>query len=140
MFIGDYPAIQNGSLLYIVQHDGNFRVFVGKQRYDYSDGKMTINLHGRSEYNYQTTQFYVNTSEAEAKTVFAKIQKCSNLVVANIYDQHHRKKEPRMAANVYNSRPYDWNKFFGGSYYQHQVTTTDNYDIEPNDMIQLCDH
>lgn len=138
MFIGDYPAIQNGSVVYIVQHNRHFRVIVVKQS-RYRDSKEIINLHGKSDYSYQTTQLYVNTSEAERKCVLDKIRSCSNFREAILYDQYGQRKQSR--------------RTFRGCY-PHQMTTGDQYYTEPwpfdeipvyyaepNDRIELiCDY
>ena len=118
MFIGDYPAIHYGSVLYIIQHDGHCRVTVGivKQSH-HSARKETINIHGKSDYSYQTTQFYVNTSQAEMKSVLDKIRSCSDLRMANVYDQHGEMKLQDLVIG------------------QHQ--TVYGYYIEPNDTIAL---
>ena len=124
MFIGDYPAIHYGSVLYIIQHDGYFRtrVTVVKKTH-HRASKETIHLHGKSDYSYQTTQFYVNTSQAEVESVVYKIQSCiqsNNLTMANVFNEHDQWKQPQI--------------WFGdlprGSYYNH---------IGPNDTIELCD-
>ena len=126
MFIGDYPAIHYGSVLYIVQHDGCFRVTV-LMRNRYSDSKETINLHGKSDYSYQTTQFYVNISEAERKSVVDKIRSCINNLtgtVANVFDQYGKwKKRPQIR--------------FGFGKHPDLKATYDYY-IEPNDTIEIC--
>ena len=56
MFIGDYPNIHDGSLLYLVQLEGGSRMKV-KQTYG---GLYDLTKKGPVEYLYQTSQFYVN--------------------------------------------------------------------------------
>ena len=128
MFIGDYPAIHNGSLLYIVQHEGHFRVIVVKyKRSRYDDSKETIDLHRKSDYSYQTTQFYVNTSEAERKSVLDKIRSCSTFREGFPYDQNGERKQP-VDRSISGSLP-------------HQIRRRDGYCAEPNDKILLiCDY
>ena len=56
MFIGDYPNIHDGSLLYLVQLEGGSRMKV-KRTY----GRLyALIKNGPVEYQYQTSQFYVN--------------------------------------------------------------------------------
>ena len=124
MFIGDYPAIQYGSVLYIVQHNRQFRVIVVKQS-RYSDSKETINLHGKSDYSYQTTQFYVNTSEAEMKCVLDKIRSCCNFREANVY--YHDGDKKQLHIPFHGSDAKSW---------LHAI-----YFAEPNDKMELiCDY
>ena len=56
MFIGDYPNIHDGSLLYLVQLEGGSRMKVrGRQTNSFDLVKK-----GPVQYRYQTSQFYVN--------------------------------------------------------------------------------
>ena len=59
MFIGDYPNIHDGSLLYLVQLEGGSRMRVRPQ-----DNLFVVIFDlikkGPVEYRYQTRQFYVN--------------------------------------------------------------------------------
>ena len=62
MFIGDYPNIHDGSLLYLVQLEGGSRMKVTvrvRQSKLYCDLFHLIK-NGPVEYRYQTNQFYVN--------------------------------------------------------------------------------
>ena len=59
MFIGDYPNIHDGSLLYLVQLEGGSRMKVrGRQTHLFDLIKK-----GPVQYQYQTSQFYVNNME-----------------------------------------------------------------------------
>ena len=131
MFIGDYPAIHYGSELYIIQHNRNFRLIVVSlpvKQSHHSTRKGTINLHGKSDYSYQTTQFYVNTSEAEMKCILDKIQSCSNFREAVVYDQYGRMKKSCLRID--------------SRLHVRQIKPAGNeYYAEPNDKIELiCDH
>lgn len=59
MFIGDYPSIHDGSLLYLVQLEGENRLSVKHYRDD-QQFRLTKKA-GSMTYSYQTTHFYVNS-------------------------------------------------------------------------------
>lgn len=118
MFIGEYPAISNGSVLYIIQHDGHFRVTVQVIKQKNSEELKAINVQKRSEYSYKTTKFYVNTSEADMESAINRIQKCSLPKEVQVYDQYGKCKYYHIST----FRP------------QH------GYYIEPNDTIKISDH
>ena len=67
MFIGDYPNIHDGSLLYLVQLEGGNRLKVGpKIKYQlrlFRQGPGTV------EYHYETKHFYVNSTGAMVSVV-----------------------------------------------------------------------
>ena len=78
MFIGDYPNIQHGSLLYLIQLDGGYRMTIQCFMYKLCliKKKSLLNwfespneLSGE-EYRYQTRHFYVNS-------VKVRIHSCS---------------------------------------------------------------
>ena len=58
MFIGDYPNIHDGSLLYLVQLEGGSRMKVKLRE----EGSLDVQLsdHWPVEYCYRICQFYVN--------------------------------------------------------------------------------
>ena len=56
MFIGDYPNIQHGSLLYLIQHDGGHRMKV--QNFS---SQLQLVKKGPVDYHYQTRYYYVNS-------------------------------------------------------------------------------
>ena len=56
MFIGDYPNIHDGSLLYLVQLEGGSRMRVENP----GGGLYDLIKKGPVEYQYRTGQFYVN--------------------------------------------------------------------------------
>ena len=60
MFIGNYPNIHDGSLLYLVQLEGGSRMIV---YYKNMPTQMMLVRQGSGtmEYHYQTTYFYVNS-------------------------------------------------------------------------------
>ena len=58
MFIGDYPNIHDGSLLYLVQLEGGSRMKV-ELREEY-DIYVQLSRYWPVEYQYETHQFYVN--------------------------------------------------------------------------------
>ena len=62
MFIGDYPNIHDGSLLYLVQLEGGSRMRVRLREDNLFVFTFDLGLikKGPVEYRYQTKQFYVN--------------------------------------------------------------------------------
>ena len=92
MFIGDYPNIQHGSLLYLIQLDGGYRMTVkvagnglGSWFRRYSLFKLVKKtplglLESQEEisnkdYCYQTSQFYVNS----IKVIKRQLVWCENI-------------------------------------------------------------
>ena len=59
MFIGNYPNIHDGSLLYLVQLEGGSRMKV-RPKYVNQFNLVRWGL-GTVEYHYQTKHFYVNS-------------------------------------------------------------------------------
>ena len=60
MFIGNYPNIHDGSLLYLVQLEGGSRMKVRRRRKSARLMKLVRRGLGTVEYHYQTKYFYVN--------------------------------------------------------------------------------
>ena len=60
MFIGDYPNIHDGSLLYLVQLEGGSRMRVEFCDEDYDSYTVQLSDHWPVKYCYETHQFYVN--------------------------------------------------------------------------------
>ena len=67
MFIGNYPNIHDGSLLYLVQLEGGSRMKVrhGKS----TQLKLVRRGPGTVEYHYQTIYFYVNNAGAMVSVI-----------------------------------------------------------------------
>ena len=59
MFIGDYPNIHDGSLLYLIQLEGGSRMKM-RRNVDRHGDLFDLIKKGPVEYQYQTRQFYVN--------------------------------------------------------------------------------
>ena len=83
MFIGDYPNIQHGSLLYLIQLEGGFRMKVQNRSF-HSQLQKQINLVKKcycedcfgfkssgTDYYYQARYFYVNSVKVNT-TKFSK--------------------------------------------------------------------
>ena len=73
MFIGDYPNIHDGSLLYLVQLEGGSRMkveFRDDQYGSYTNVKLSKDC--SVEYCYETHQFYVNHIKVK-KTDFVTV-------------------------------------------------------------------
>ena len=78
MFIGDYPTIQHGTLLYLIQLEGGFRTIVGNKPSFWMNlfcskiklvkkGPLALLKSGEEkEYCYQTSYFYVNSIEVSS--------------------------------------------------------------------------
>ena len=78
MFIGDYPNIHDGSLLYLVQLEGGSRMKVEfrDERCIYTNVKLS--KHWPVKYCYQTRHFYVNhikvrRTEIQMGIMFSKV-------------------------------------------------------------------
>ena len=59
MFIGNYPNIHDGSLLYLVQLEGGSRMKVRHKFFNQL--KLVRQGPGTVEYHYQTKHFYINS-------------------------------------------------------------------------------
>ena len=79
MFIGDYPAIHSGSLLYLIQLDRGFRIKVIPRR-----GISTLTCCGTRKsvvYQYEASYFYITVSVTE---VIIHVQHVSDIVVTTM--------------------------------------------------------
>ena len=63
MFIGNYPNIHDGSLLYLVQLEGGNRMKVCNNTFVHIAGQLKLVRRGpgTAEYHYQTKHFYINS-------------------------------------------------------------------------------
>ena len=74
MFIGNYPNIHDGSLLYLVQLEGGNRMKVYHK--NMNQMKLVRRGLGTVEYHYQTKYFYVNSVMVSVITQEWKSDKC----------------------------------------------------------------